>query len=257
MVSGRTFTVQGADLRKQGTLYSAYRTTRRVLEKVPLFRTAIGYMLEIKSTAVDSSERNRVAVEENFQVLDPYGFARDLEQFRFQRALEFLRMAKPDGVFPRALEVGCAEGMFTRMLSERCGTLLALDLSTTALKRAMQWCSDRSNIQFAEWDVRRDAIEGTFDLIVATGVLEYILRPSILRDACERLTAAIKPGGFLLVGNTVTDNKVERTWIGKLLIRGTLINDYLAKDPRFETIAESIDQCVCPFAHTLLRKRHG
>jgi SAM-dependent methyltransferase len=243
-------------LRKQGALYSAYRTTRKGLERVPLFRTAIGYMLEIKSTLVDSSEQNRANVKADFQdQLDPYGFARDLEQFRFQRALEFLCLAKPDGVFPSALEVGCAEGMFTRMLSERCEALLAVDLSTIALERAEQHCSDQTNIKFAEWDVRRDPINGTFDLIVATGVLEYILRPSTLRDACKRLTAAVKPGGYFLVGNTVTDNEVERTWIGKLLIRGTVINDYLAKDTRFETVAESIDQCVCPFVHTLLRKR--
>jgi 2-polyprenyl-3-methyl-5-hydroxy-6-metoxy-1,4-benzoquinol methylase len=244
-------------LKKRGTLYSAYRVSRGALEKVPIFRTAIGYMLEIKGTLVDSSQRNRTDVEENFQELDPYGFARDLEQFRFQRAMEFLRMAKPEGVFPNALEVGCAEGMFTRMLSDRCGRLLALDLSPTALERAKQHCSDQKNIEFAEWDVRCDPISGTYDLIVATGVLEYILRPSILRDACERLTMALKPGGYLLVGNTVTDNEVERTWIGKMLIRGTLINDYIKKDPRFETIDESIDQCVCPFVHTLLRKRRN
>lgn len=244
-------------MRKQSGLYSAYRTTRKVLEKVPPFRTAIGYMLEVKNTVVDSSERNRAAVEEDFQQLDPYGFARDLEQFRFQRAMEFLLLARPNGFFPTALEVGCAEGMFTRMLSGRCERLRAVDLSTVAIERARQRCSDRSNIEFAEWDVRRDPIDGTFDLIVATGVLEYIMSPSILRDACKRLAAALKPGGFLLIGNTVTENGMERTLIGRLLIRGTRINDYLAKDPRFETIAESIDQCICPFEHTLLRKRHN
>lgn len=215
-------------------------------------------MLEVKSAIVDSSERNREAVESDFRdQLDPYGFARDLEQFRFQRALETLQSANRDSVFPNVFEVGCAEGMFTRMLAPQCGSLLAVDVSTIALERAKQYCSDLKNIEFAEWDVRSDPIDRTFDLIVATGVLEYILRPSTLRDACERLTAALKPGGYFLVGNTVTDNEVERTWIGKLLIRGTLINDYLAKDPRFETIAESIDQCVCPFAHTLLRKRRN
>ncbi len=245
-------------MRKQGALYSAYRTTRRGLEKVPIFRTAIGYMLEIKSTLIDSSERNRDAVKADFQdQLDPYGFARDLEQFRFQRALELLRMAKSDDVFPTALEVGCAEGMFTKMLSERCGKLLAVDLSPIALERAKQVCSNEKNIEFAEWDVRCDPISGTYDLIVATGVLEYIMRPSILKDACNRLIGALKPGGYLLVGNTVTDNEVERTWIGKLLIRGTLINDYLKKDSRLETISESVDQCVCPFVHTLLRRHRA
>lgn len=228
-----------------------------VLEKVPPFRTAIGYLLEVKNCMVDSSERNRAAVEEDYEQLDPYGFARDLEQFRFRRAIEFLHLARPVGLFPSALEVGCAEGMFTRMLSERCEALRAVDLSTVAIERAKQRCSDRSNIEFAEWDVRRDPIDGSFDLIVATGVLEYILSPSILRDACNRLTAALKPGGFLLVGNTVTENEMERTWIGRLLIRGTRINAYLARDHRLEKIAESLDQCVCPFEHTLLRKRRN
>jgi SAM-dependent methyltransferase len=123
------------------------------------------------------------------------------------------------------------------------------------LDRAKERCHDLPNVEFLVWDVRAESLPGQFDLIVATGVLEYIYRPSTLRDACERLTRALQPGGYLLLGNTVADYGIEQTWLGRKLIRGTHINRYMANDPRYETVAESIDQCLCPFAHTLLRRR--
>jgi hypothetical protein len=87
-------------------------------------------------------------------------------------------------------------------------------------------------------------------------VLEYILRPSTLKDAKERITAGLGPGGYLLLGNTVTVENVEDTWIGKKLIRGTRVNQLFADDPRYEVLDSSLDQCVCLFGHMLLRKRH-
>lgn len=239
-----------------GSLYNFYRNVRKVLERVPFMKKGILYVVEIKSTLLDSSERDRAAVKRLFsQSEDPFGFNRDLEQFRFRRAMDLLELAHPNLKFQRALEIGCAEGMFTLILAERCQSLLAVDLSDIAVERARRACSNLSNIQFAEWDLRKDPLNGPFDLVVATGVLEYILRPSTLRDAMERITASLEPGGYLLLGNTVTDTGSENTWIGRKLIRGRLVNDQFAHDPRFETIASSLDQCVCPFAHLLLRKR--
>jgi chemotaxis methyl-accepting protein methylase len=208
------------------------------------------YTVEIKNTLLDSSRRDRAAVEKLYREQeDPFGFTRNPEQFRFERAIEMLRSVSNGSKFQRVLEIGCAEGMFTKKLAPYCGQLLAFDLSNIA--------SDVPNIEFAEWDVRQDPIDGVFDVIVATGVLEYVLRPATMRDIRERITAGLRPGGYLLLGNTVTDARVEHTWIGRKLIRGTLINDYFANDSRYETIAASVDQCVCPFAHILLRKRLG
>lgn len=247
---------RGVILGLSRNLYAFYREFRRTLERVPMLRFAILFAVEIKNALLDSSPRDRAAVERLYREHeDPFGFNRVLEQFRFQRAIEMLQPVSNGSGFARALEVGCAEGMFTKRLAECCGTVVAVDLSKIALERAKQHCSHLSNVEFAEWDVRLDPVNGMFDLIVATGVLEYILRPSTLRDACERLTAGLRPGGYLLLGNTVTDTGVEHTWIGRKLIRGALINDYFANDVRYERIASSLDQCVCPFAHILLRKR--
>jgi len=242
-------------LRKQGALYSAYRTIRVFLERFAPTRTLIGYLIEFKNTLVDSSERDRKALEDEFSAeIDPYHFSDDLEQFRFQRALEILAQAKCERPFGQVLEVGCAEGMFTEMLAPLCRTLMATDISQVALGRARQRCEAISNVTFREWDVRCNPVEGTFDLIVATGVLEYIQRPATLRAVRNKLVDALRPGGHLLLGNTVTTHSIEKTWVGRILIRGTRINDFFALDNRLETIASSLDQCICPFAHILLRK---
>lgn len=248
--------LRGIILSFSGILFGQYQDLRRFLERSKLLRIMILYAVEVKNTLLDSSARDRAAVRKLYSEReDPFGFSRELEQFRFQRATEILEAAAFGSKFETALEIGCAEGMFTRALAKRSVSLKAFDLSDIAIERAKRNCSDLTNVEFAEWDVRKDPLEGRFDLIVATGVLEYILRPSTLRDALERITKALNPGGYLLLGNTATGMGIENTWIGKKLVRGYLVNDLFAKDPRYETIDSSMDECVCPFAHVLLRKR--
>ena len=235
--------------------YSAYQVTRRSLERFEIFRHIINTAVEVRDTLVDSSERDRAALEAEFGAeVDPYNFSHELEQFRFQRALEMLSQTEHNGPFDRVFEVGCAEGMFTEMLAPLCRSLVAADLSRIALDRAKLRCAALQNIRFVEWDVRRDPVEGVFDLIVDTGVLEYIKRPATLRAVREKLANALRPGGYLLLGNTTTTGGIEKRWVGKIFIRGTVINDLFARDPRFQTIESSLDQCICPFAHILLRK---
>lgn len=259
----RRFTLHGSPgalqrthLRRQGAFYSAYRVARRSLERFAIFRPVIESAVECKNTIVDSSERDREALEAEFAAeIDPYHFSDKLEKFRFRRALEILSQAEDGSQFARVLEVGCAEGMFTEMLAPLCQSLEAVDLSPIALGRAKQRCAALPNVTFKEWDLRRDPLEGVFDVIVATGVLEYIMRPSTLRSVRKKLVDALQPGGYLLLGNTVTTGRIEETWLGKVLLRGAVINDLFARDRRLNTIATSLDQCICPFAHILLRKK--
>ena len=238
-------------------LYYRYRNFRSILERVPAFRTAILYAVQIKNILLDSSERSRKTVNRLYiDQEDPFGFNRELEQFRFERAIDLVHKAGNGDRFPRVFEIGCAEGMFTRFLAPYAESLVAVDLSSIAVERAQRACRELANVQFSEWDVRRDSINGPFDLIVATGVLEYIFRPSTLRETKERIIAGLSPRGYLLLGNTVTIEDIESTWIGKKLIRGALVNDFFANDPRFEVISSSVDQCVRPFSHALLRRRN-
>jgi 2-polyprenyl-3-methyl-5-hydroxy-6-metoxy-1,4-benzoquinol methylase len=221
-----------------------------------VFRRLILYLAETRNCLLDSSNRARATAEKLYTFAEnPFGFDRELEQFRFERAMQMILEASNGNRFDRGLEVGCSEGMFTKLMAGCCTSVVALDLSSIAVERAKRRCGGLSNIVFGTWDARQDEVSGTYDLIVATGVLEYIYRPSTLKQACEKLVRALRPGGYLLLGNTVAGNDVENTWIGKMLIRGTLINDYMIADGRLETLSRSLDQCVCPFEHVLLRRR--
>jgi hypothetical protein len=91
-------------------------------------------------------------------------------------------------------------------------------------------------------------------LIVAVGVLEYLRRPSALRQATAKLVEGLQPGGYLLVGNTVAGPQVEQSRWGRWLIRGTWINVFVSEHPQLQVISRATDQCACPFEHVLLRK---
>ncbi|MBZ5684405.1 MAG: nodulation S family protein [Acidobacteriia bacterium] len=209
---------------------------------------------EIRACALDSPDRVRVQTEELFKhKIDPYEFAREPE--RFDRACEMLDSVSHGNRFGRVLEIGCAEGLFTELLSGRCQSLWAVDISTTALERARQRCRRFDHVQFAEWDVRCGTFLGELDLILAVGVLEYIRRPKILKQAIDRIIRSLRPGGYLLMGNTVAGNDLEARWFGRYLLRGTWINRYTEGDARLEVIATALDQCICPFEHILLRRR--
>jgi SAM-dependent methyltransferase len=132
--------------------------------------------------------------------------------------------------------------------------VLAVDISSIALRRAREYCGDRPNVDFLEWDLRQDPIAEHFDLIVAIGVLEYLTRPKTLRAACLRIVKALKPGGYLLVGNTVAVG-IENRWWASYLMRGTWINKYVAGHSELTVVDVSLDDCLWPFEHVLLQKQ--
>ena len=153
--------------------------------------------------------------------------------------------------FRRGLEIGCAEGLYTEVLAQRCDSLRVLDLSPTALARARGRRRWPDSVTFGAFDLRRNIIPGTFDLIVVTGVLEYFSRPSTMARAREKLVAALAPGGCLLVETTRNNRVVEGSWWGRYLVRGKWINHFFSCHPSL--VVES-DHCDEMFAITLLRR---
>ena len=233
------------------TVISISRHTSRQIVRIPGLRGPAQCVRELEASALDSSARDRTTFEQLFaSKVDPYEFAREPE--RFDRACEMLDHICQGERFGRALEIGCAEGIFTERLSGRCQSILAVDLATTALARAREHCRNFTNIAFSEWDLRNDPIVGQFNLIVAVGVLEYIRRPKTLKIVCDRVVTALGPGGYLLIGNTVTG--IEGRWWARPLLRGTWINKYLARDPRLEVVSTALDEFICPFEHVLFRR---
>src|SRR5215469_8839718 len=120
--------------------------------------------------------------------LDPWNYDQSpSERLRHSLAAGMLDRARDKRNFVRALEIGCAEGHFTQLLSRRCDSLLAVDFSSLALQRAQGRIRTNTSISFLQWNLRHDPIPGSFDLFVVMDVLTAMVRPTDARFARSKL----------------------------------------------------------------------
>lgn len=96
------------------------------------------------------------------------------EANRFKLMKSFVESIKPNTV----LEIGCAEGDFTKILSGICRNLLATDISRIALDRAKKV---NPGVKFILSDFTEDKslLSKSFDLVVASEVLYYVPEPKL------------------------------------------------------------------------------
>ena len=140
-------------------------------------------------------------------------------------------------MFADALEIVCAEGWYTEMLNEKCRSLLALDISPTALHRAHRRRAWHETVAFRQFDLRRDPMPGSFDLIVVASVLEYFSRPATFRRVREKLAHSLRPGGYLMVETTRSiDTAMDGCWWRGWLLQGKAINTFIAQHPALSEI---------------------
>lgn len=73
----------------------------------------------------------------------------------------------------KVLEVGCGNGLITRHLAKRARSVLALDISSTAIENARKYVR-RSNCTLRVANIICDNIAGIYDVIVLADVIEHI-----------------------------------------------------------------------------------
>ncbi|MEV6280696.1 methyltransferase domain-containing protein [Nocardia sp. NPDC051832] len=88
-----------------------------------------------------------------------------------------------------ALDVGCGDGLLARKLSDRCDSVLGVDLDAAILETAEQ----RPNIRYERADFR--AVRGTFDFVAAVASLHHV---PLIEGLCA-LRRLVAPGGTLAV----------------------------------------------------------
>lgn len=162
---------------------------------------------------------------------DPWDYATHPEERRrYETALELIDDLGRD--WPRALEVGCGEGLFTSKLAARCGSVLAVDVSGVALARAREHCSRFEHVRFAEWDARVDPPFGRFDLVVCMDVICDIHRPLAQRRALAKVAGSVATGGRLVVSAVIQDALIEDAYWASWLGRGGrwVIDRFAAQD---------------------------
>ena len=113
----------------------------------------------------------------------------------------------------RALDLGCGEGADAIWLAERGWTVVAVDVSTTALARAREAATSggvADCIDFVEHDLTCGLPAGSFDLVSAQFLHSAVAmdRSAVLR----RAAAAVAPGGTLLI----VDHAAAPPWASRL-----------------------------------------
>ena len=125
---------------------------------------------------------------------DPWNFeASEYERDKYARTLAALG----DRTFGRALEAGASIGDFTEMLADRCGELLAVDVSERAVAAAKRRLSGRENVRVERRTLPEQMPSGPFDLIVASEVLYYFPEDEML-TVLRGFERELARGGTLL-----------------------------------------------------------
>jgi glycosyltransferase involved in cell wall biosynthesis/peptidoglycan/xylan/chitin deacetylase (PgdA/CDA1 family)/SAM-dependent methyltransferase len=138
-----------------------------------------------------------------YKEVDPWGYENSYDAEKYRQTLELIA-SEPVG---QALEIGCAEGHFTRKLAACVDRLHATDISATAVERAAERCRDLSNLSFAPLDLARAALPAELDLIVCSEVLYYQPDQAALAGFAEKVVGSLNEGGRLVLahGNLLAD----------------------------------------------------
>ncbi|GAA1006943.1 hypothetical protein Aple_067150 [Acrocarpospora pleiomorpha] len=130
---------------------------------------------------------------------DPWSLATDSrEQHKYLATLDQV----PAGAYPRIVEVGCSEGVFTELLAQAhpAAEITGIDISGRALKRARRRTERYgTRVRFAQADVLEYEERARFELVFCAETLYYLGRQDRLRRASARLRSLTAPGGILVL----------------------------------------------------------
>ncbi|MFK4870381.1 SAM-dependent methyltransferase [Novosphingobium sp. ZW T3_23] len=116
------------------------------------------------------------------------------EQAKYAHSIRALENRRYDSGF----EVGCAKGVLTGLLAPSCRSLLAVDVSGTALRAARTRCEASDHVSFANMAFPGLAPANSFDLVVLSEVA-YYWSDQDLGAAADWLLSHLVSGGDLLL----------------------------------------------------------
>jgi SAM-dependent methyltransferase len=99
--------------------------------------------------------------------------------------------------YRRCYEPGCAVGLLTRLLADRCDEILAVDAVPGAVRTAADEVREFPHVTVKQAILPADLPDGTFDLIVI-GDLLYYLSANDLDDLLTGLLDRLEPGGEIV-----------------------------------------------------------
>jgi 2-polyprenyl-3-methyl-5-hydroxy-6-metoxy-1,4-benzoquinol methylase len=106
------------------------------------------------------------------------------------------------------LEVGCNTGFILSGLKKLGYRVTGTDLSTTALEYAKKYYG-LDSIYLSDFPPEHES--GSFDVLIASHIIEHVLDPRAFVDQCSRF---LKPGGICIIRTPNVDSLGIRTFRG-------------------------------------------
>lgn len=125
-----------------------------------------------------------------------------------RKANRALRAVVAEAIRPgeTVLECACGTGLLSGAIAERCGSLVATDLSEKMLRRAERKCARYGNVRFERGDILRITFPNeSFDAVVAGNVIHLLDEPC---RALAELDRVCRRGGRLIIPTYM--NETER-----------------------------------------------
>lgn len=143
---------------------------------------------------------------------DPWNYASSsYERAKYDRTIRALGPRR----FERGLEIGCSIGVLTTALADHCESLIAVDPSPTALRRAEERVGHLPGLELRLGAAPEQLPQGPFDLVICSEVLCYLNEPLLLRTL-ELIEDNLAPGGVMLA---VDSRPRKRSKAGAALAR--------------------------------------
>lgn len=177
--------------------------------------------------------------ERRFRRPDPWNY--DQSPYE-RRKYELMLAILPRRGYRRALDLGCAEGLFTRRLVDSgvAQEAIGVDVSSRAVARAQARCADLARVEFHHLDIRTSLPEGEFDLVFCSEVL-YYLGYWRIRSVAEKLAEKVLPGGHVVLVSA---------WPAARVIHRPFL-----RHPAFKLVAEHVERDPArPYAITCLER---
>jgi SAM-dependent methyltransferase len=141
-----------------------------------------------------------------------------IERERYTHVIEAVTRQLGNAAWGNVLEVGCAQGVFTKELAIKSRSLTASDISPVACERASARFVGNSDVHVQQLDITEDPISGQYDLVFALDLLEAIHGRHRIENVIGKLTGAVSPGGLLVVSSSRLPEHMRKSrWAGRLI----------------------------------------
>ncbi len=157
--------------------------------------------------------------EKVFSKEDPWRyFICEYERRKYIRQIEAIKRHVPHP--ERILEIGCAEGAHTLMLAKAFpeASIVGVEISETAARRAIQNCSGYPNVNILEADIiglfkQAYFPENSFDVVIQSETLYYLFPTLVMQlkvvPYLRGVTKIMKKNGIFVTSNQYS----IRTWL--------------------------------------------